>query len=253
MKHFTTILSHEIRMLLVSASTYIAAVLFLAFMGFIFSGVLESYSSSAQETSPASVFFQLFWLPVWFMVPLLTMKCLAEERRLGTLETLLTAPVSTTEVVLGKYFAAYFLYMLLWGSTGGFFYILHRFAGDSRFIDMGPLLGGYLFIAVSGLLYVALGVFASSLTRNQAVAGIFAFVMLFAITIGLRFVSTMEVFNLESMSGIRAAIDYSMVFRHLDDFTRGVVDTRQLLFYVSGTVLALIFSILGVEAKLIHS
>lgn len=253
MKHFTTILNHEIRMLLVSSSTYIAAVLFLAFMGFIFSGVLESYSSSAQETSPAAVFFQLFWLPVWFMVPLLTMKCLAEERRLGTLETLLTAPVSTTEVVLGKYFAAYFLYILLWGSTGGFFYILHKFAGDARFIDMGPLLGGYLFIAVSGLLYVALGVFASSLTRNQAVAGIFAFVLLFAITIGLRFVSTMEVLNLESMQSLKAAVDYTLVFHHLEDFTRGIVDTRQLLFYVSGTVLALIFSILGVEAKLIHS
>lgn len=253
MRHFPTILSHEIRMLLVSPSTYIAAVLFLAVMGFIFSGVLESYSAAAQEVSPAGVFFQLFWLPVWFMVPLLTMKCLAEERRLGTMETLLTAPVSTTEVVLGKYFAAYFLYLLLWASTGGFFYILHRFANDSRFIDLAPLLGGYLFIAVSGLLYVAIGVFTSSLTRNQAVAGIFAFALLFGITIGLRFVSTLEVLNLASMEPLRAAVDYTMVFHHLDDFTRGVVDTRQLLFYVSGTVLALIFSILGVEAKLIHS
>lgn len=253
MKHFTTILSHEIRMLLVSSGTYIAAVLFLAVMGFIFSGVLENYSASAQEVSPASVFFQLFWLPVFFMVPLLTMKCLAEERRLGTLETLLTAPVSTTEVVLGKYFAAYFLYMLLWASTGGFFYILHKFAGDARFIDLGPLVGGYLFIAVSGLLYVALGVFASSLSRNQAVAGILSFTLLFTIIIGLRFIGTLEVLNLESMEPVRAAVDYSMVFRHLDDFTRGIVDTRQLLFYVSGTVLALIFSILGVEAKLIHS
>jgi len=253
MRHFTTILSHEIRMLLVSSGTYIAAVLFLAVMGFIFSGVLENYSASAQEVSPASVFFQLFWLPVFFMVPLLTMKCLAEERRLGTLETLLTAPVSTTEVVLGKYFAAYFLYMLLWASTGGFFYILHKFAGDARFIDLGPLIGGYLFIAVSGLLYVALGVFASSLSRNQAVAGILSFTLLFAIIIGLRFVGTLEVLNLESMEPVRAAVDYSMVFRHLDDFTRGIIDTRQLLFYVSGTVLALIFSILGVEAKLIHS
>lgn len=253
MKHFTTILNHEIRMLLVSASTYIAAVLFLVVMGFIFSGVLENYSAAAQETSPAAVFFQLFWLPVFFMVPLLTMKCLAEERRLGTLETLLTAPVSTTEVVLGKYFAAYFLYILLWASTGGFFYILHQFAGDTRFLDFGPLLGGYLFIAVSGLLYVALGVFASSLSRNQAVAGILAFTLLFGVIIGLRFVSTLEVLNLESMEHLRAAVDYSMVFRHLEDFTRGVVDTRQLLFYVSGSVLALIFSILGVEAKLIHS
>ncbi len=253
MKHFTTILSHEIRMLLVSPSTYIAAVLFLTVMGFIFSGVLERYSASAQEISPAGVFFQLFWLPVFFMVPLLTMKCLAEERRLGTLETLLTAPVSTTEVVLGKYCAAYFLYLLLWGSTGGFFYILHRFAGDARFLDLGPLLGGYLFIAVSGLLYIALGVFASSLSRNQAVAGILAFTLLFGLIIGVRFISTMEVLNLETMQSFRTAVDYTMVFRHLEDFTRGVVDTRQVLFYVSGTVLALIFSILGVEAKLLHS
>lgn len=253
MRHLATILSHEIRMSLVSASTYIAAVLFLAVMGFIFSGVLESYSASAQETSPAAVFFQLFWLPVFFMVPLLTMKCLAEERRLGTLETLLTSPVSTAEVVIGKFLAAYFLYLVLWASTGGFFYILHRFADDARFIDLGPLMGGYLFVAVSGLLYVAVGVFASSLSRNQAVAGILAFSLLFAAIIGLRFVGTLEILNLESMEGVRAAVDYASVFRHLDDFTRGVVDTRQLLFYASGTVLALIFSILGVEAKLIHS
>ena len=97
MRHFFTILNQEIRMLLVSPSTYIAAVLFLAIMGFVFTGILESYSASPQENSPAAVFFQYFWLPVFFMVPLLTMKCLAEERRLGTLETLLTTPVTTTE------------------------------------------------------------------------------------------------------------------------------------------------------------
>jgi ABC-2 type transport system permease protein len=253
MKHLVTIISHETRMLLVNPSTYIAAVLFLAVMGFIFTGVLQNYTAEAQEASPAVVFFQLFWLPVFFMVPLLTMKCLAEERRLGTLETLLTAPVSTTEVVLGKYLAAYLLYILLWASTGGFFYILHRFAGDARFIDAGPLFGGYLFIAVSGLFFVSLGVFASSLARNQAVAGLFAFALLFVIIIGLRFIGTLEVLNLEAMRPLRAAVDYTLVFRHLEDFTRGVVDTRQLLFYLSGTVLALIFSILGVEAKLLHS
>src|SRR6195952_5357382 len=159
MKHFFTLLSHEIRMLLVSPSTYLAGVLFLAFMGFIFTTILELYSKAPQEMSPAQIFFQLFWLPVLFMVPMLTMKCLAEERRLGTIETLLTTPVTTTEVVLGKYGAAYLLYLTLWGSTAGFFLILRKFSGDVRFMDTGPLLGGYLFIAVSGLLFVALGVF----------------------------------------------------------------------------------------------
>jgi len=253
MKHFFTLLSHEIRMLLVNPSTYVAAVLFLTFMGFIFTTILELYSKAPQEVSPAQVFFQLFWLPVLFMVPMLTMKCLAEERRLGTIETLLTTPVTTTEVVLGKYGAAYLLYVTLWGSTAAFFFILRKYSGDLRFIDPGPLLGGYLFIAVSGLLFVAIGVFASSLSRNQAVAGILCFTMIFGLIFGLSFLAGSSILSRDTLQPARMAVDYAQVLTHRDDFTRGVIDTRQLLFYVSGTVLALIFSILSVEAKLLHS
>jgi ABC-2 type transport system permease protein len=240
-------------MLLVTPATYVAATLFLGFMGLIFTKILEIYSTAPQQTSPAYVFFNLFWLPVCVMVPLLTMKCLAEERRLGTLETLLTTPVTTTEVVLGKFGAAYFLYLALWGSTGGFFYILKKFSGDARFIDTGPLVGGYLFIAVSGLLFVAIGVFASSLTRNQSVAGVLGCVMLAVLILGGHWLSDSTWLQQDLFKPAKTAVDYADVFTHRDDFTRGIVDTRQLLFYVTGTVLAVIFSILGVEAKLLHS
>ena len=240
-------------MLLVNPSTYIAAVLFLGIMGFVFTGILESYSKIPQDVPPAHVFFQLFWLPVIFMVPLLTMKCLAEERRLGTIETLLTTSVTTTEVVLGKYCAAYLLYLALWGSTSGFFYILHKFASDPRLIDAGPLTGGFVFIAISGLLFVSIGVFASSLSRNQAVAGILSLTMLLGLIFGIRSLADVTWLNREVLHPLKAAVDYAQIFSHYEDFTRGVIDTRQLLFYVSGTVLALIFSILGVEAKLLHS
>lgn len=253
MKHFLTLLSHELRMLLVSPATYIAATLFLGFMGLIFSKILEDYNGAPQEHSPAHVFFLLFWLPVCVMVPLLTMKCLAEERRLGTIETLLTTSVTTTEVVIAKFSASYFLYLLFWGSTGGFFYLLKRFSGDVRFIDLGPLLGGYLFIAVSGLLFVAIGVFASSLTRNQSVAGILSCVMLAVLILGGNSLSTSSWLDQEMFRAAKTAVNYTHVFGHRDDFTRGVIDTRQLLFYFSGTTLALIFSILGVEAKLLHA
>jgi ABC-2 type transport system permease protein len=253
MKHFLTLLSHEVRMLLVSASTYIAAMLFLVFMGFIFTSILESYSKAPQEVSPALVFFYYFWFPVLFIVPMLTMKCLAEERRLGTIETLLTTPVTTTEVVLGKYGAAYLLYLALWGSTTGFFFILRKFSGDVRFLDPGPLLGGYLFIAISGLLFVALGVFASSLSRNQAVAGILCFTMLLSLVFGLSWLAGSGALNRDALQPARMAVEYAQVLAHRDDFTRGVIDTRQVIFYLSGTVLALIFSILSVEAKLLHS
>lgn len=253
MKHFFTLLGHEVRMLLVNPGTYLAAMLFLLFMGFIFTNILESYSKSPQELSPANVFFQFFWFPVFFMVPLLTMKCLAEERRLGTIETLLTTPVTTTEVVLGKYAAAYLLYASLWAATGGFFYILYKFIGDVRFIDTGPLLGGYLFIAVSGFFFVALGVFASSLSRNQAVAGILCFVLLVAVIGGTNYLAESSWLDRDVFQPLKEAMNYSRVLAHRDDFARGVVDTRQLLFYISGSVLALIFSILGVEAKLLHA
>ncbi len=253
MKHILTLLSHEIRMLLVSPATYVAATLFLAFMGLIFTKILEIYSSAPQELSPAAVYFQLFWLPACVMVPLLTMKCLAEERRLGTIETLLTTPVTTTEVVLAKFGAAYFLYVALWLSTSGFFVILRTFSGEAWFLDAGPLLGGFLFIAVSGLLFVALGVFASSVTSNQSVAGIFSCVLLATLILGGNAVSDSAWLAEGALRPAKAAIEYAHVFSHRDDFARGVIDTRHVLFYFSGTVLALIFSILSVEAKLLHA
>lgn len=253
MKHFPTLLSHEIRMLLVSPATYFAATLFLGFMGLIFSKILDLYSGAAQETSPAFVFFNLFWLPVCVMVPLLTMKCLAEERRLGTIETLLTTPVTTAEVVLGKFGAAYFLYLALWASTGGFFYVLRKFSADPRFLDTGPLIGGYVFIAVSGLLFVSIGVFASSLTRNQSVAAVLGCVMLGSLILGGNALSDSAWLDQDMFRPLKTAIDYAHVFTHRDDFTRGIIDTRELLFYFSGTAVMLIFSVLGVEAKLLHS
>jgi len=253
MRHLLTILGHEIRMLLVNPGTYIATVLFLAFMGFVFANILDAYSTDPQIMSPSIAFFEFFWFPVVFMVPLLTMKSISEERRLGTLETLLTTPVSTTEVVLGKYAAAYLLYLCLWASTGGFFYILHSFADDPRLLDPGPLIGGFVFIAISGLFFVAIGIFASSMSRNQAVAGILGVVMLASLIVGLRLLAGVEALGAEAFAPARAMLDYAQVFNHLEDFTRGIIDTRQLLFYLSGATLTLIFSILGLEAKLIHS
>ncbi len=254
MKHFLTILGHEIRMLLVTASTYVAAVLFLALMGAIFTGLLESYTTTAQETPPSAVFFQLFWVPVFFMVPLLTMRCFAEERRLGTLETLFAAPVSATEVVLGKFGAAYLLYLSLWGATGGFFWILRHYASDPRLLDPGPLVGGYVFIALSGLLFVALGVWMSSLTRNQGVAALLTFVLVVLVVWGPAVaLDNFAVLRLDSMRPLREALDYAQVFRHLDDFTRGVADMRALLSHLSGASLALIFTVFSLEAKRLHT
>jgi ABC-2 type transport system permease protein len=252
-RHYLTIVSHEVRALLYSPSTYIAAVFFLGVMGFVFASMLDAYSAMPRETPPAVAFFQYFWFPVFFMVPLLTMKSFAEERRMGTLETLLTTPVSTTEVVLGKFSAAYLFYILLWGSTLGFHYLLKLYGKDARFLDVGPLVGGYLFIAVSGLLFVALGILASALTRSQAVAAVLCFTLLLAMIGGFGYLADISLLDTELMKPVKSSIHALRVANHVDDFTHGVIDTRQVFFYFTGATLALIFSILGVEAKILNS
>jgi ABC-2 type transport system permease protein len=253
MRHFPTIFWNEVRMLLLNASTYLSAVVFLGFMGFIFMRILEDYAGAPQDTSPAIAFFSLFFLPVWVMVPLLTMRSIAEERRAGTLETLLTAPVNAAELVLAKFSASYCIYLLQWLSTLGFVFVLHHFARDPRLLDPGPLIGGYVFIAVSGLLYTAIGTLTSAMSRSQAVAGMISFAAIFSLTLGVKLLSNLALVQQDSFGGIRQALASFDVFRHLEDFTRGVVDTRQVVFYFTGTALALILSILGVEAKLLRS
>jgi ABC-2 type transport system permease protein len=103
------------------------------------------------------------------------------------------------------------------------------------------------------LFFVAIGVLTSSFSRSQAVAGILSFVLLAALIIGGRYLGTVSFLDRESLRPIKDAVDYAQVFAHYDDFTRGVIDARQVLFYVSGTVLALIFSIFAVEVKVLHS
>ncbi|HEY1108814.1 MAG TPA: hypothetical protein VGE76_09285, partial [Opitutaceae bacterium] len=127
------------------------------------------------------------------------------------------------------------------------------YSGDAHFIDVGPLIGGFLFIAISGLFFVAIGVFARSLTRNQSIAGILGCVMLASLILGGHALSASTWLEQDVLRPLKAAVDYSHIWAHRDDFTRGVIDTRHLLFYVSGTVVTLIFSILSVEAKLLHA
>ncbi len=253
MKHFHILLKHELRMLLISPSTYVASVLFFCLMGFIYWAILRDIVNAPSDVLPTVQFFSLFWIPVFFVVPLLTMRSIAGERSNGTLDTLMTTPTPRSAVILSKFAGAYLFYMLLWLLTLGFPLITHKLypnaALDGGLLDTASICGGILFVAVSGLLFTAIGIFASSLTRSQLVAGMLTFTTLFVVIVGGQQLHILTLDGPQLPDWLRAAVDYLQIFRHLEDFSRGIVDTRPFFYYTSTAALLLGLSTLVIEAK----
>jgi len=253
MRHFFILLKHELRMLLISPPTYIAAVLFLSLMGFLYWAIIRGMVNTPSESLPTVQFFSVFWIPVFFVVPLLTMRSIAGERSTGTLDTLMTTPSSRVAVVLSKFFGAYIFYIALWSLTLGFPLITHKIfpqAADSgALLEFAPLAGSFLFLATSGLLFISIGIFASSVTRSQLVAGMLSFTMLFVVIVGGQQMGNIANMGDDIASWVTSTVNYLQIFEHLDDFTRGIIDTRPFFYYTSTTFLLLGLSTLVIEAK----
>lgn len=253
MRHFFTLFKQELRMLLISPSTYIAAVLFLSLMGFIYWAILRGMVNTPSETLPTVQFFSVFWIPVLFVVPLLTMRSIAGERSSGTLDTLMTTPTSFVTVILSKFSGAYVFYMLLWVLTLGFPILTQKLyphaAESGALLEYAPLAGSFLFLATSGVLFISIGIFSSSITRSQVVAGMLSFTTLFVVIIGGQQISNIADTSSGLSSLMLATVNYLQIFAHLDDFSRGIIDTRPFFYYSSTGLLLLGLSSLINEAK----
>ena len=249
MRHYFTLLRNEIWRLLISPSTYIAAFLFLLIMGFMFQWLLSLYTSDPQDESPSVLFFRVFFVPILFMVPLLTMRSVADERRAGTIETLLTTPVTITEIVLAKFTASYLYYSCLWLITGAFHIIFFTFAQRDTIIDPYPLIGGYSYIFLSGALFLALGIFASSVTRSQLVAGILGFTLVFGFIVVGSNIDDLSFLTIGQSPWIRQLSDHTNSLQHMGDFSTGIIDSRAIVLYLSSSLTFLFLSILVVEYR----
>ncbi|MGF1451564.1 MAG: ABC transporter permease [Opitutales bacterium] len=264
MRNFFILLGHEVRMLLLLPATYLAAGLFLGILLFLYVLSIQIGGRELEDQVPVSLFFQGFFLPVCFMVPLITMRTLAEERRLGTLQSLLSTPATPLQIVCAKYLAAYAFYLAMWGLTLGFPVLLNerfpQIVETARLFDPAALAGGYAFVALTGLLYVAIGLFCSGLTRSQLVAGVLTFFLLFLLTFGPallpQLLAMMPAEGATPGGGPLPMVDWLMqplaflqAYDHLDDFSRGIVDTRPIVLYLSCTALLVGTTVFNVEAK----
>ncbi|MDX1502229.1 MAG: ABC transporter permease subunit [Thermoanaerobaculia bacterium] len=223
-------LLRELRAYFFSPLAYVVMTLMLLVNGYVFVLIVSFLNDPrVQVGAPLELFFGqtiFFWAVVLLFAPALTMRLVSEERRSGTIEVLMTAPVSEAQVVVGKYLAAFCFYLFLWSPTFLYAGILDYY-GD---VAWGPVLSGFLGVMGVGALFLAVGTFASVLTRNQLVAAILAFVLLTLLfSVGL-----LE--SLASGEAARETLDYLNLWRHMDDFGKGIVDTRHLVYYLSGAV-----------------
>lgn len=240
MRSFFILLKKELLAFFRSPVAYVVVALAMVLNGFSFRAALNILESAPSEGSIVTWTFysRWFWLSYFFVFPLLTMRLFAEEKKLGTMETLLTAPVRTWQVVFSKYLAAVIFYCLMWVPSVMNFYLLRRITGGAVEIPMGALQGSYLILFVMGLFNLAVGCFASSLTSNQIVAAVLSFTLsLMHFLIGV-FVQVGR--NVpEKFIDI---VTYISTNDHIRLFTSGLIDTRPIVYYMSLTLLFLAFT-----------
>lgn len=242
MRKLFAIVKRELLAYFSSPLAYVVLTAFLFVNGFVF-WLIVAYLNDprTRAMAPLRLLFggtMYFWLLLLFVVPVITMRLLAEERRTGTIELLLTAPVTEAQVVLGKFLAAWLFYLFLWLPTLVYVGILASYAT----IDFGPVAAGYLGIALLGLLFASVGVLTSALAKNQIVAAIFAFAALVVVfSVGL-------IENLVTNPIWKNALSYMNLWDHMDDFAKGLVDTRRLFYPVSLSAFFLFLSVKALEA-----
>ena len=227
MSGFVAIFRREMLSLWVTPLAWVLLCVFLILQGGIFYSILEHFASFAElsvDAGPLSAYFgqnSVFLLMSLLLVcPALSMRLLAEERRSGTIESLMTAPVGSAGVVLGKYAAAFVTYVLIWVPTLLYVVILRK----TGYVDWHVVLSSYCGLFLVGAQYLAIGALASSLTKSQFVALLLTVLIQF----GLFVLGIGEyIFDPGLLHDV---CSYVSLAGHMEDFSKGLVDTRRLLY-----------------------
>lgn len=237
MKNTMLIARREFRVYLTSPMAYVVACVFLVLIGALF----VWYLSDTDYTDTSIVGYLDIWgnLVLMLFAAALAMRLIAEEKKLGTWELLLTAPVRDTEVVLGKFLGSLAMLVSMLALTLYFPLLLWAFGGSP---DIGPIVTSYLGLLLLGAAALSIGLFASSITSNQIVAAVVAGGIL-AI---LYFIGAAG----DSVSGaVGDILSYISLSSHFSAFVSGIIDTRSVIYYLSVIALFLFLTIRSIETS----
>jgi ABC-2 type transport system permease protein len=242
MKNIWSICKKEIKTYFTSPIAYVVITVFLVLIGFFFYSLIWWFNSQSLQMAQNQYYYQqlninqMVYSPLFhnmsiillLMVPLLTMRLFSEEKKRQTDELLFTSPISVNQIILGKYFASLFVLLVMLSLTG----ILSIFVFSYGNPELAPILSGYLGLFLVGAAFLAVGIFFSSVTENQIVSAILTFGALLLFWI-LNWASY-------SAGGMwKSVLNYLSFFQHFDDMTRGILDTTDVVYYLSFIFLGL--------------
>ncbi|NUN48507.1 MAG: ABC transporter permease [Candidatus Brocadiae bacterium] len=226
-----------------SPMAYIIATFYLLFTGFTFWILLKN---EANANAMRSLLSFLGFIHVIF-IPMVTMRLLAEERKSGTLEMLVTAPISDVEIALAKFFGALSFTVLMMAPTLLYTWAVHKVGGHPDHGLTGASYTGLLLISAA---YVSIGLFISSLTANQIVAAILTFVVLFTFYFLLGFVAgSAAALPFNEKVDWPAVVNYVHFGSRLQAFGKGIVDTRDVVYFLSVVALGLFLTVKSLESR----
>ena len=247
MRAYCTLVRRELGSFFVSWTGYvlIAAVVFV--LGFSFTLLLKSLNAEHTAQPLTQVFYDYvsFWFILIIASPVITMRSFALEKSTGTYETLMTTPVGDAQVVLAKFSGALLFFLIIWLPLLPCLLIVRHYSSDPAAFTTGTVLSTYFGILLLGCVYVAMGVFASAITKSQIISAMVSLVAGFALFM-CSFLSAAFPSHTDAIGHL---VSYLGLMEHMRGFSQGMVDSRPVVFYVSLTALFLFLTWKVVESR----
>jgi ABC-2 type transport system permease protein len=252
MRHVLTLFRRELAGYFLGPMAFLILLAFQMIAWFNFAALVEDLSRNSLAFSglrdPMNAYISgspAFWIGLFVAIPALTMRLIAEERRSGTLEPLLTSPVTETEVVIAKWLAGVVMYLTL--LIPFFLYLPFLYYQAKYHFDLGPLMALAIGLSTMGMMFVAMGLFFSSLTRNQIIAAVLTFVSVFLLIVvtQLTYNSAME----RRQVALAEAVQFVSLVHQVSTLATGQLDLRYLALHLSACVLMLYLTVKVLEYR----
>ena len=239
-----SILRKEVNAFFSSLIGYIVIGVFLVIMGLIM-WVFPEYSILDYNYATLDQLFGIAPVIFMFLIPAITMRSFAEETQTGTIELLATKPINEFEIILGKFFANLVLLVFALIPTILYYYTVYQLGSPKGNLDSGAILGSYIGLIFLGSCFISIGLFASSLTNNQIVSFILATFLCFIFHWGFDFLSILPIF----VGKTDALIQSIGIDSHYASISRGVIDSRDVIYFLSLIAVFLMMTQVALERR----